>query len=146
RSYFSRGDQWRLNLRDTYYSCRAFLGRLTIVPQNIPDWFPRLDRNDPLIVASMDSLPLGNRKPRDFVLFKLFGSRREGTTIFSIQHWMLAIIAALPAALCVPSYMRRARRRRLGLCLMCGYDLRASKERCPECGTAIPAGSFEKAG
>lgn len=29
---------------------------------------------------------------------------------------------------------RRRKRRKLDLCLKCGYDLRGSQERCPECG------------
>jgi hypothetical protein len=57
---------------------------------------------------------------------------------FRAPHWALVLAtAALPAARGVRRLARAVRRRKTGLgglCRHCGYDLRATPERCPECG------------
>jgi hypothetical protein len=64
--------------------------------------------------------------------------------VASQPHWALtAGAAALPTAWLVAQVRRLAVRRRRslrGLCPACGYDLRASPDRCPECGTVPGAG------
>lgn len=54
-------------------------------------------------------------------------------------HWALYIVLGMLCAVrfAVPFMRwRRARiRTRTGLCLLCGYDLRATPDRCPECGS-----------
>ena len=50
--------------------------------------------------------------------------------------WAVALASGvLPAARLVSRLCRR-RRGRSGLCPSCGYDLRATPDRCPECGEA----------
>ena len=46
----------------------------------------------------------------------------------------ILLFGAYPLWMALP-FHRRRKRKKLGLCVSCGYDLRASKDRCPECGT-----------
>jgi hypothetical protein len=47
--------------------------------------------------------------------------------------WLLLLTGAYPAWWSVATWRRRSRTR-AGLCRSCGYDLRATPGRCPECG------------
>lgn len=56
----------------------------------------------------------------------------------SVGLWIPALICLSGLYFSLLHGRRRRRRRKLGLCLKCGYDLRGSAERCPECGEVIP--------
>jgi hypothetical protein len=54
----------------------------------------------------------------------------------SVPYWALVLLAGVAPARRALKHSRRDRRRRQ-VCTACGYDLRATPDRCPECG-AIP--------
>lgn len=54
-----------------------------------------------------------------------------------VPAWFLILLPASPFLLWQFRHWSRLRARRAGLCPVCGYDLRAAPERCPECGTGF---------
>ena len=61
-----------------------------------------------------------------------------------VQYWFLeSLCLILPAFLLLNvtrSRIRVWRRKTKGLCIHCGYDLRATKDHCPECGKSSARG------
>lgn len=61
---------------------------------------------------------------------------------FRLPYWGLLLLAGVVMLWINARWVRRrvlARRRRArGLCSSCGYDVRANRTQCPECGAAIP--------
>ena len=56
--------------------------------------------------------------------------------LVAIPHWLLLALALFAPGRVIHRAVRRRRSVSLGLCLSCNYDLRASTDRCPECGRA----------
>jgi hypothetical protein len=61
--------------------------------------------------------------------------RRSRLVSIGLPLWLPVVLTALPPLLAVLRSRRRRRMEAQGLCIACGYELRSTPTRCPECGT-----------
>ena len=113
-------------------------------------WFPEGVRTGSISVSGNE---LADQAGRVGVRFLGFGyyhfviddsgysGHPQGMTFVGayVPHgFLVAVFVAGPAARVTLRLVRRRGRKAAGLCPRCGYDLRATPGRCPECGTAAP--------
>ncbi|HVT88443.1 MAG TPA: hypothetical protein VHD56_06290 [Tepidisphaeraceae bacterium] len=58
-------------------------------------------------------------------------------TMLLIPDWFFALIFSVIPAVWLMGALQVRRRIKSGRCPICGYDLRATPDRCPECGGGV---------
>jgi hypothetical protein len=107
---------------------------------------PPYQPNAPIEVGySPPSSALGNGFGFDWIASD-FGTSHDGRPLgrrqmLAVPYWALVAAAGLGPAVWGISWLARHRRHRQGKCAVCGYDLRATPDLCPECGAVLRAGA-----
>jgi hypothetical protein len=133
--------QFALYIRHSKWDPRGPVGErksttwhfFSCLPRPPSEW----DEHDRSVVWGQVFGPVGS--PVSYWGFQYSWTNYSGNyyrLFLAIPYWALTLLAALPLVLIT---VRCARRRRVlpGFCENCGYDLRASEGRCPECGRKI---------
>jgi hypothetical protein len=66
------------------------------------------------------------------------GNNQPGCGALFVAHWLFSVITLVFPVLALIGWIGRSKRRSEGKCAACGYDLRATPDRCPECGSPAP--------
>jgi len=69
---------------------------------------------------------------------RFYAADRSISTSVVIPWWSFCAVGSILPLIAMrrmAKARKRRRRERGGLCIKCGYDLRATRDKCPECGT-----------
>ena len=117
---------------------RFIVGRVVVVPRELAN----TPRGWIFTSAPADEAVATMLRPNwEFATIQAARVRDRALTAEDVRvpHWHLALAAAVLPTWWWLRRRRDRRMRRLGHCLHCGYDLRATPGRCPECGAVSPA-------
>jgi hypothetical protein len=115
----------------------------TPMDYKVGGWMLMADGHSVLLWHAVVGSPLPPTGQRTFLGFSV-GSSTWGdvngqlghATAYGVRFPTLQILTALPLLGLILGRLLR-RQAKPGCCRVCGYDLRASPERCPECGTRV---------
>ena len=115
---------------------------VTQIPRSTPGWSTgrRTTVRPPWTMAAFLIRHFGPvQYERNIDLKGFFGAPLTQLQALVAYGTLAILFSILPAAwLIVRCTDKRKRRLKAGLCPECGYDLRETKDRCPECGAAKP--------
>ena len=126
-----RLDDWHEPAPVTFVSARR--GGVTEQEWNLKptalSWFPGAPFGN---AASVSVRFAGVSYDRDQFLIRF--SEPTAVHIWKLPLWPICLLLAMAPASRVIGVVRWRRRASMGCCRACGYDMRATPERCPECG------------
>jgi hypothetical protein len=137
-----RPEAWKASANVTIYSNRVGSGQLEVqwLRDGAAGWY---------VVTNPYSSHFPSEFEHQFLVGELdvarlttsLGGYPAGTIVLwslTLQYWFLCLLFASALAWAIARIVRKCRTKSVGVCAVCGYDLRATPERCPECGT-VPA-------